>query len=103
VAEGLSKVFGDFVRGGFAGDLAEIAKGSVPFWRTFLERFVVPNASAAAWLIALGELAVGIGLVLGLWTRSRAPAARRSCSRSRWAASARTTRRPGGRTGSRRP
>jgi thiosulfate dehydrogenase [quinone] large subunit len=41
----------------------------VPFWRTFLERFVVPNAGAAAWLIALGELAVGIGLVLGLWTR----------------------------------
>ena len=69
VAEGLSKALGSFVRGGFAADLAEIAKGSVPFWRTFLERFVVPNAGAAAWLIALGELAVGIGLVLGLWTR----------------------------------
>ena len=69
VAEGLSKVFGPFVRGGFASDLPEIARGSVPIWRTFLERFVVPNAAAGAWLIALGELAVGIGLLLGLWTR----------------------------------
>jgi thiosulfate dehydrogenase (quinone) large subunit len=69
VAEGWSKIAGAFVRGEFAGDLPEIARGSVPFWRTFLERFVVPHATAAGWLIALGELAVGIGLVLGLWTR----------------------------------
>lgn len=69
VAEGLSKVLGHFVRGGFAADLPEIARGSVPFWRTFLERFVVPNATAAGWLIAVGELAVGIGLLLGFWTR----------------------------------
>ena len=47
VAEGWAKIAGTFVRGGFAGDLPEIAR----------------------WLIALGELAVGIGLLLGLWTR----------------------------------
>ena len=69
VAEGWSKIAGTFVRGGFASDLPEIARGSVPFWRTFLEHFVVPHAAAAAWMIALGELAVGVGLVLGLWTR----------------------------------
>jgi thiosulfate dehydrogenase [quinone] large subunit len=69
VAEGLSKVLGTFVRGGFAADLPEIARGSLPFWRAFLERFIVPNAAAAGWLIALGELAVGIGLLLGFWTR----------------------------------
>jgi thiosulfate dehydrogenase [quinone] large subunit len=69
VAEGWSKIAGQFVRGGFAADLPDIARGSVPFWRTFLEKFIVPNAMAGGWLIALGELAVGIGLVLGLWTR----------------------------------
>ena len=69
VAEGWSKIAGTFVRGGFAGDLPEIARGSVPFWRNFLELFVAPHASAAGWLIALGELAVGIGLLLGFWTR----------------------------------
>jgi thiosulfate dehydrogenase (quinone) large subunit len=69
LAEGWSKVAGNFVRGGFAADLPEIARGSVPFWRAFLERFVVPHAGAAAWSIALGELAIGIGLLLGLWTR----------------------------------
>ena len=69
IAEGWAKITGTFVRGGFAGDLPDIARGSVPFWRTFLEVFVVPHASAAGWLIALGELAVGIGLLLGLWTR----------------------------------
>jgi thiosulfate dehydrogenase [quinone] large subunit len=69
LAEGWGKVFGQFVRGGFASDLPEIARGSLPFWRAFLERFVVPHATAAGWLIALGELAVGIGLLLGLWTR----------------------------------
>ncbi|HEX4438479.1 MAG TPA: DoxX family protein [Thermoanaerobaculia bacterium] len=68
-AEGWSKIAGPFVRGGFAADLADIARGSVPFWRTFLERFIVPHAAAAGWLIALGELSVGIGLLLGLWTR----------------------------------
>jgi len=69
IAEGWAKIAGTFVRGGFAGDLPEIARGSVPLWRTFLEFFVVPHAAAAGWLIALGELAVGIGLLLGLWTR----------------------------------
>jgi thiosulfate dehydrogenase [quinone] large subunit len=69
LAEGWSKLAGTFVRGGFAADLPEIARGSVPFWRSFLERFVVPHATAGGWLIALGELSVGIGLLLGLWTR----------------------------------
>jgi thiosulfate dehydrogenase [quinone] large subunit len=69
LAEGWGKLAGGFVRGGFASDLPEIARGSVPFWRTFLQHFVVPHATAAGWLISLGELAVGIGLLLGLWTR----------------------------------
>lgn len=69
-AEGLSKVTGDFVRGGFAGPLGRIASGSFPFWKRFLEAVVVPHASVFAWVIALGELAVGIGLIAGFLART---------------------------------
>ena len=69
VAEGLSKITGSFVRGGFAGPLREIAAASFPFWRQFLETFVVPRPNLFAWMIALGELAVGVGLLLGFLTR----------------------------------
>ncbi len=40
-----------------------------PFYRPFLENVVVPNAALFAQLVALGELAVGLSLVLGLGTR----------------------------------
>ena len=69
VAEGLSKVTGDFVRGEFAKDLPQIAARSFPFWRHFLETVVVPHASVFAWVVALGELAVGLGLLMGVLTR----------------------------------
>lgn len=69
VAEGLSKVTGDFVTGGFARELPQIAARSFPFWRHFLEPVVVPHAAVFAWVIALGELAVGLGLIVGLLTR----------------------------------
>ena len=68
-AEGLSKVTGDFVRGGFAKHAGPIASGSFPFWRNFLERAVLPHAEAFGWVVALGELAVGIGLLAGFLTR----------------------------------
>jgi thiosulfate dehydrogenase [quinone] large subunit len=69
VAEGWSKISGGFVRGGFGKMAGRIAQESWPFWRQFLEKAVVPNAAAFGWVFALGELAVGIGLILGLWTR----------------------------------
>ena len=69
VAEGLSKVTGDFVTGEFAKEVPKIAARSFPFWRHFLEAVVVPHAAAFAWVVALGELAVGLGLVVGLLTR----------------------------------
>jgi uncharacterized membrane protein YphA (DoxX/SURF4 family) len=68
-AEGLSKVTGDFVRGGFATEAGRIAAGSFPFWRHFLESTVVPHAGAFGWVVGLGELSVGLGLIVGLWTR----------------------------------
>ena len=69
VAEGLSKISGPFVRGGFAGQVGEIAAGSFPFWKRFLETAVVPRAGLFAWVVALGELAVGVGLLAGFLTR----------------------------------
>jgi uncharacterized membrane protein YphA (DoxX/SURF4 family) len=69
VAEGLSKVTGDFVTGEFAKEVPQIAARSFPFWRHFLESVVAPHASIFAWTVALGELAVGLGLIAGLLTR----------------------------------
>jgi uncharacterized membrane protein YphA (DoxX/SURF4 family) len=68
-AEGLSKLTGDFVRGGFAKQVGPIAAGSFPFWKHFLEAIVAPHADAFGWAVALGELAVGIGLLAGFLTR----------------------------------
>jgi uncharacterized membrane protein YphA (DoxX/SURF4 family) len=69
IAEGYGKVSGRFVHGGFAEQAREIATKAWPFWGRFLHDAVLPNAAAVAWVVALGELAVGIGLFLGLWTR----------------------------------
>jgi uncharacterized membrane protein YphA (DoxX/SURF4 family) len=68
-AEGFAKAIGPFVRGGFAEDARDFAARSWPVWGRFLRGFVVPNATAVGWLIAAGELAVGIALVLGLLSR----------------------------------
>ena len=69
VAEGFSKITGKFVRGGFAEQARDIAAKAWPFWNRFLHGVVIPNASVVAWLIAAGELAAGLGLLLGFWTR----------------------------------
>lgn len=39
-----------------------------PFYRPFLENVVVPNGALVAQLVTLGELLVGVALVLGLFT-----------------------------------
>jgi uncharacterized membrane protein YphA (DoxX/SURF4 family) len=69
VAEGWGKIAGDFVRGGFAESVRETAAEAWPFWSAFLRGAVLPNASAFSWFFAAAELALGIALVLGLFTR----------------------------------
>ena len=69
IALGWGKVTGDFVTTGFAASAREMAAGTWPFWKGFLETTVVPHAGAFAWAFALSEIAIGIGLVLGLFTR----------------------------------
>jgi thiosulfate dehydrogenase (quinone) large subunit len=46
-----------------------------PFYREFVQRVVLPNASAFAALVTGGELLVGLTLVLGLTTRFSAAVA----------------------------
>ena len=69
LAEGWSKLQGGFVRGGFAVSVKETAAEAWPFWKHFLETVVAPHAEVLGWAFAFGELAVGIGLVVGLFTR----------------------------------
>jgi uncharacterized membrane protein YphA (DoxX/SURF4 family) len=70
LAEGYSKIAGEFVKGGFRKQAALMAHEAFPFWRRFLETAVIPHASAVAWAFASAELVVGIALVLGLLTRA---------------------------------
>ncbi len=69
IALGWGKATGDFVKSGFAEGAKEMAAGSWPFWKAFLEGTVLPHAGVFGWALALGEIAVGVGLVLGLFTR----------------------------------
>ena len=50
---------------GFAGH----GTPAYTWWGSFLHSFVVPNAGWIAILVAVGELAIGIALCLGLFTR----------------------------------
>jgi thiosulfate dehydrogenase (quinone) large subunit len=67
------KVFGtQFTRGGgfqhwITGFLAD---GAYPFMTPVLRRFVLPHGTAIAFLVAYGELAIGIALTLGLLVRT---------------------------------
>ncbi len=47
-----------------------ITQGAYPFMLPVLRDFVLPHGSAIAFLVAYGELAIGLSLVLGLWVRA---------------------------------
>jgi thiosulfate dehydrogenase [quinone] large subunit len=57
---------------GFAAGALKKTTGDHPdvagWYAGFLQTFVIPNAAAWSWLITLGEIAVGLGLILGLFT-----------------------------------
>jgi thiosulfate dehydrogenase (quinone) large subunit len=55
----------DFASALQAGGFVSIAP---PFFQTFMQNNVVPNAELVAQLVRLGELALGAALVLGLLT-----------------------------------
>lgn len=55
-----------FVRGALAK--AEEGKDVTGWYASFLENTVLPNAKVFAFLVAYGEVLVGLGLILGLLT-----------------------------------
>src|SRR5262249_17779470 len=66
------KVFGRqfTLGGGFQGWIQRfLADGAYPFMTPVLRGFVLPHGTAIAFLVAYGELAIGISLVIGLWSR----------------------------------
>lgn len=61
---------GSAVQGFIQGALAKAAEGNdIPGWYAwFLENVALPNASLFAFLVAWGEVLVGLGLLLGCLT-----------------------------------
>jgi uncharacterized membrane protein YphA (DoxX/SURF4 family) len=59
-----------FIHGGFRGWIERfIADGAYPFMLPLLRGFVLRHDLALGWFVALGELAIGLSLVLGLAVR----------------------------------
>lgn len=70
---GQYKVFGTqfTLHGGFQGWINRFLEhGAYPFMVPVLRGFVLPFGTAIAFLVAYGELAIGLGLVLGVWVRA---------------------------------
>jgi thiosulfate dehydrogenase [quinone] large subunit len=60
---------GAAVTGFINGALAKAEEGQVYGWyASFLENVVLPNAKVFSYMVAFGEVAVGLGLILGLLT-----------------------------------
>jgi uncharacterized membrane protein YphA (DoxX/SURF4 family) len=67
------KVFGrDFTRGGgFQFWINRfIQEGAYPFMLPLLKGFVLRHATGISFLVAYGELAIGISLLIGLWSKA---------------------------------
>ncbi len=69
---GQYKVFGTqfTLHGGFQFWINKFMEGdSYPFMIPVLRGFVLPHATAIAFLVAYGELAIGVALLIGVWVR----------------------------------
>src|SRR3954469_21987173 len=70
---GQYKLFGTrfTLGGGFEGYINRWAQGSAyPFMKPVLTGFVLPHSTAVGFLVACGELAIGLALVLGILVRT---------------------------------
>jgi thiosulfate dehydrogenase [quinone] large subunit len=69
---GQYKVFGTqfTLHGGFEFWIKKFLEGGAyPFMAPILKNFVLPHARPIAFLVAYGELSIGIALTLGVWVR----------------------------------
>jgi thiosulfate dehydrogenase [quinone] large subunit len=57
-----------FATAGIVGSTTGKGGASYGWWAGFLHNFVLPNASWIARLVSVGELLIGIGLIVGLFT-----------------------------------
>ncbi len=57
-----------FAAAGVAGSASGKGGASYGWWAGFLHNFVIPNASLIGKLVSLGELLIGVALILGLLT-----------------------------------
>ena len=63
-------LWSDLMQGFFIKRLGELPAGS--FQATYLEHFAIPLAFPIAWIVTIGELIIGICLVIGLAVRANA-------------------------------
>ncbi len=57
------------IEGFMGGALAKVEEGDVASWyAAFLESVVIPNAVPFSYMVAWGEVLVGLGLIVGLLT-----------------------------------
>lgn len=66
---GFGKVRNEQFADGLAGFVSGRLESSVGFIRPFLESVVLPNKGLFAFVVAWGELAIGLALILGFATR----------------------------------
>jgi thiosulfate dehydrogenase [quinone] large subunit len=66
---GFGKITNPDFAEGLAGFVNGRLEGSMAFIRPFLESVVLPNKGLFAFLVAWGELAIGLALIMGLATR----------------------------------
>jgi thiosulfate dehydrogenase [quinone] large subunit len=60
---GLAKALSSDFVSGLGGTLTDTSKDLSGFYKSFLEGIVIPNAQLFAYLVMLGELAIGITLI----------------------------------------
>ena len=66
---GWGKVTNENFPDGVVGFLGSVSENTFGFYRGFVESVVIPNKGLFAFLVAWGELAIGVALILGLATR----------------------------------
>ncbi|TMW71573.1 DoxX family protein [Alteribacter natronophilus] len=74
LSAGWGKVTGDFNAGGYLNGVVanpDVA-AQYPNYHAFIETFALPNADVFSFLVAWGEVLVGLGLILGVFTTAAA-------------------------------
>ncbi|MFA9555791.1 DoxX family protein [Evansella sp. AB-rgal1] len=71
---GWGKVTGDFSAAGYLNGVVanETVMNTYPTYHAFIENFALPNAGVFSFMVAWGELLVGLGLIVGVLTTAAA-------------------------------